>query len=127
MMIAFSGLFMSSVMVLNQFSFIMVVVAANAGGTVDGCSQVVAVMLDTFVIRTILVPVLIIWLGEAHWWPLSRSLGKPLYDETRWKNSASASSCSNCVDRFVAHQLSNEADSETESETIATYTYGSME
>eukprot|EP00164_Ancoracysta_twista_P000151 GFYU01000222.1.p1 GENE.GFYU01000222.1~~GFYU01000222.1.p1 ORF type:complete len:843 (+),score=247.73 GFYU01000222.1:254-2782(+) len=53
MAIAFSGLFLSSEMVLNQFAFFLVV----------------SVLLDTFIVRTILVPALMSLAGKWNWWP----------------------------------------------------------
>ena len=53
MAVAFSGLLMSSVGVLNQTSFFMVF----------------AVLLDTFVIRMIMVPAIMGILGEYNWYP----------------------------------------------------------
>jgi len=53
MAVAFSGLLLSSEIILNQVAFFLVV----------------AVLLDTFVIRTILVPVLLGLSGKHAWWP----------------------------------------------------------
>jgi len=53
MAIAFAGLLFSQEPVLNQISFFMVM----------------AVLLDTLIVRTILVPALMIVLGPANWWP----------------------------------------------------------
>ena len=53
MAIAFAGLLFSAEPVLNQISFFMVA----------------AVLLDTLIVRTILVPALMVVLGPANWWP----------------------------------------------------------
>ena len=53
MAVAFSGLIMSSVVVLNQFGVLLCV----------------SVILDTFVIRTILLPAIMMIAGEWNWWP----------------------------------------------------------
>ena len=53
MAVAFSGLLMSSVGVLNQTSFFMVF----------------SVLLDTFLIRMIMVPAIMGILGDWNWWP----------------------------------------------------------
>eukprot|EP01060_Flectonema_neradi_P003865 TRINITY_DN1251_c5_g1_i1.p1 TRINITY_DN1251_c5_g1~~TRINITY_DN1251_c5_g1_i1.p1 ORF type:complete len:882 (+),score=137.92 TRINITY_DN1251_c5_g1_i1:102-2747(+) len=53
MAIAFSGLMMSSVVVLNQFGVLLCV----------------SVILDTFVIRTILLPAIMMIAGQWNWWP----------------------------------------------------------
>ena len=51
--LAFFGLMMSEILVLNQLSFFLFF----------------AVVFDTFVVRTLVVPSLMFWLGEANWWP----------------------------------------------------------
>lgn len=53
MAIAFSGLMLSKEMVLNQFGFML-------------CF---AVIVDTFVIRTILVPAIMSLAQKWNWWP----------------------------------------------------------
>ena len=53
MAIAFSGLLLSSMPCINQLSFYLVF----------------AVLFDTFVVRTLLVPALLDLLGEASFWP----------------------------------------------------------
>eukprot|EP01061_Rhynchopus_euleeides_P024516 TRINITY_DN3950_c1_g1_i2.p1 TRINITY_DN3950_c1_g1~~TRINITY_DN3950_c1_g1_i2.p1 ORF type:complete len:508 (+),score=225.43 TRINITY_DN3950_c1_g1_i2:43-1524(+) len=53
MSIAFGGLLMSSEVQLNQF----------------GCLLTVSVLLDTFVIRTIFVPALMLKASKYNWWP----------------------------------------------------------
>eukprot|EP00052_Salpingoeca_macrocollata_P014159 m.110734 g.110734 ORF g.110734 m.110734 type:complete len:873 (+) comp19202_c0_seq2:701-3319(+) len=53
MAVAFGGLLFSSETVLNQLSFFLTF----------------AVLIDTLVIRTILVPALMTMLGRANWWP----------------------------------------------------------
>merc|ERR1712060_157220 len=50
---AFGGLMIAKCLILVQWAFIMVT----------------AVLLDTFVIRTILVPILMSYAGHAAWWP----------------------------------------------------------
>lgn len=55
MAIAFFGLMLSKQPVLNQLSFFMVF----------------AVLFDTFIVRTILVPACMSLLGELNWWPLT--------------------------------------------------------
>ena len=51
--LAFFGLMMSEILVLNQLSFFLFF----------------AVVFDTLVVRTLVVPSLMFWLGEANWWP----------------------------------------------------------
>lgn len=53
MAVAFSGLFLSEELILNQVAFFLVT----------------AVLLDTFVIRTVLVPILMGFAGKHAWWP----------------------------------------------------------
>ena len=53
MTVAFSSLLLSSTAVLNQFGFMLVV----------------ATLVDTFVVRTTLVPALMFCAVEANWWP----------------------------------------------------------
>jgi uncharacterized membrane protein YdfJ with MMPL/SSD domain len=53
MSIAFGGLLFSTSPVLNQWSFLLT------------C----AVLVDTFLVRTILVPIFLQWLGDVSWWP----------------------------------------------------------
>ena len=53
MAIAFSGLLFSRVMVLNQFGFMLCI----------------AVLIDTFIIRTILVPAIMSLASKWNWWP----------------------------------------------------------
>lgn len=53
MTVAFSSLLLSSTAVLNQFGFVLVV----------------ASLIDTFVVRTLLVPALMFCVVDANWWP----------------------------------------------------------
>lgn len=53
MAIAFAGLLFSQEPVLNELSFFLVF----------------AVLVDTFVIRLLLVPSLMVLLGDSNWWP----------------------------------------------------------
>lgn len=53
MAVAFGGLMLSSSPVLYQWSFLLTS----------------AVLLDTFVIRTLVVPIITGWTGEWSWWP----------------------------------------------------------
>ncbi|MCG3258345.1 MAG: MMPL family transporter [Candidatus Heimdallarchaeota archaeon] len=64
MAIAFSGLMLSSLQVMNQFGFIL-------------CF---AVLIDTFVIRTILVPAIMSIAEKWNWWPTK--VPKPTKDES---------------------------------------------
>jgi len=59
MAIAFSGLLLSKLMVLNQFGFMLCI----------------AVLIDTFIIRTILVPAIMALAEKWNWWP--KKLPKP--------------------------------------------------
>ncbi len=62
MAIAFSGMMFSSVMILNEFGFILAL----------------AVLIDTFIIRTILVPAIMSLASKWNWWP--RKLKPPTKD-----------------------------------------------
>ena len=53
MAIAFSGLLLSGLMIMNQFGAILVL----------------AVLFDTFVVRTTLTPALLYLFGDANYWP----------------------------------------------------------
>ncbi|ELP92414.1 MmpL efflux pump, putative, partial [Entamoeba invadens IP1] len=53
MAVAFSGLFLSNVLMLNQFAFILTF----------------SVLLDTFVVRSLLLPAIVNILGELNWFP----------------------------------------------------------
>ena len=53
MAVAFSGLFGSTELLLNEVAFLLVS----------------AVVLDTFVVRTLLVPALFTAAGDRNWWP----------------------------------------------------------
>jgi uncharacterized membrane protein YdfJ with MMPL/SSD domain len=53
MAIAFGGLLMSKMMMLNQFGFFLCL----------------AVLIDTFIIRTMMVPALLRLAGPVNWWP----------------------------------------------------------
>ncbi|MHA1828838.1 MAG: MMPL family transporter, partial [Candidatus Heimdallarchaeaceae archaeon] len=64
MAISFSGLMFSNVWVLNEFGFILTI----------------AVILDTFVIRTILVPAIMYIAQKWNWWPSKKPV--PTKDET---------------------------------------------
>jgi RND superfamily putative drug exporter len=52
--LAFFGLMCSEILVLNQLSFFLFF----------------AVVFDTLIVRTLVVPSLMFWLGEANWYPL---------------------------------------------------------
>ena len=53
MAIAFSGLLLSTEAVLNQLAFLLVL----------------AVLVDTFIVRSMLVPAIMSALGKLNWWP----------------------------------------------------------
>jgi uncharacterized membrane protein YdfJ with MMPL/SSD domain len=53
MSLAFFGLLLSDILLLNQMSFFLLF----------------AVLFDTFIVRTLVVPSMMYWLGEANWWP----------------------------------------------------------
>eukprot|EP00035_Acanthoeca_spectabilis_P003775 m.95382 g.95382 ORF g.95382 m.95382 type:complete len:167 (+) comp12328_c0_seq1:2299-2799(+) len=53
MSLAFFGLLLSDILLLNQMSFFLLF----------------AVLFDTFIVRTLVVPSMMFWLGEANWWP----------------------------------------------------------
>ena len=61
--IAFAGLLASSEMALNQFGFMLCV----------------AVLVDTFVVRTLVVPAMMQLAGSRNWWP-----GKVMTIMWRW-------------------------------------------
>ncbi len=61
MAVAFGGLFSASLPLLNQLAFFIVF----------------GVIIDTFVVRTFLVPALMGVLGAANWWPTGRALPPP--------------------------------------------------
>jgi uncharacterized membrane protein YdfJ with MMPL/SSD domain len=63
MAISFSGMIFSNVMILNEFGFILTI----------------AVILDTFIIRTILVPAIMSIADKWNWWP--RKPPEPTKDE----------------------------------------------
>ncbi|MCE7742123.1 MAG: MMPL family transporter [Candidatus Heimdallarchaeota archaeon] len=63
MAIAFSGMMLSSLMVMNQFGFILSF----------------AVLVDTFVIRTIFVPAIMSIAEKWNWWPAK--VPEPTKDE----------------------------------------------
>lgn len=65
MAIAFSGLFLSSEMTVNQVAFYLVF----------------AVVLDTFIVRTLLVPAFMTLIGRWNWWP--QRLPMPVEDRPR--------------------------------------------
>ena len=67
MAVAFFGLLFSKVPLLNQMSFFLVF----------------AVLLDTLVIRTMVVPAIMVMLGKINWWPSTMpKLTIDLHDET---------------------------------------------
>ncbi|MHA1202310.1 MAG: MMPL family transporter [Candidatus Heimdallarchaeaceae archaeon] len=63
MAIAFSGLLLSKEMVLNQFGFMLCI----------------AVLVDTFIVRTILVPAIMSVAEKWNWWPSKKP--EPIKDE----------------------------------------------
>ena len=63
MAIAFSGLLLSKEMVLNQFGFMLCI----------------AVLIDTFIIRTILVPAIMALAEKWNWWP--KKVPEPIKSE----------------------------------------------
>ena len=67
MAIAFGGLFLSQSTILNQAAFILFV----------------AVLYDTFVIRTLLMPALLSLSRDKAWWPSTPPPGVPRADALR--------------------------------------------
>ncbi|ELP88945.1 MmpL efflux pump, putative, partial [Entamoeba invadens IP1] len=65
MAVAFSGLFLSSVLMMNQFAFILMF----------------AVLLDTFVIRALILPAVVTLLGELNWFPRKYETVCETYEE----------------------------------------------
>lgn len=63
MAVAFGGLMFSSSPVLYQWSFLLTT----------------AVLLDTFVIRTLVVPIVMGWTGKLSWWPRSLPEGRQVH------------------------------------------------
>merc|ERR1712032_245536 len=53
MTVAFAALMLSQITVLNQFGFLLVCVS----------------VVDTFMVRAVLVPALMLLIGEKNWWP----------------------------------------------------------
>lgn len=70
MAIAFVGLLFSEIEGLNQLSFFLVI----------------AVLLDTFVVRSILVPNMMLVLGKLNWWPLKYPVTEDDYGSTEALN-----------------------------------------
>ena len=64
MLIAFGSLLLSSLTILNQFGLLLAL----------------AVLLDTFLVRTALVPVLMTTTGAVNWWPVK--MPDPLFSDT---------------------------------------------
>ena len=65
MAVAFCGLFFASIYVLNLFAFLLVL----------------AVLCDTFIVRTLIVPSFIHLFGEANWWPIKHETTVDVYEE----------------------------------------------
>ncbi|CAE7853521.1 mmpL11, partial [Symbiodinium sp. KB8] len=65
MALAFSGLFFSSKLLHQQLALLLVT----------------SVLLDTFVVRTVLVPALMLSAGDWNWWPRQMPRAKPLPGE----------------------------------------------
>merc|ERR1712187_651602 len=53
MMLAFAGLLFSTKLMMNQMGLLLVT----------------SIFFDTFVVRTVLVPAMMLAAGEANWWP----------------------------------------------------------
>eukprot|EP00929_Paragymnodinium_shiwhaense_P009458 TRINITY_DN11363_c0_g2_i2.p1 TRINITY_DN11363_c0_g2~~TRINITY_DN11363_c0_g2_i2.p1 ORF type:complete len:906 (+),score=182.18 TRINITY_DN11363_c0_g2_i2:59-2776(+) len=65
MALAFSGLLMSPKLQLQQFSLLLII----------------SVLLDTFVVRTVLVPALMLSAGEWNWWPRQMPAPRTRYEK----------------------------------------------
>ena len=65
MAVAFCGLFMSDMLVLNTFALVLVS----------------AVLIDTFIVRTLIVPSFVHLFGELNWWPLKYETTVHEYEE----------------------------------------------
>lgn len=78
MAVAFSGLFSASVTILQQMGFFLCL----------------SVLLDTFVIRGILVPALLHFIGDFNWWPVILppgnidEFGQPIPPKQNWRAPA---------------------------------------
>lgn len=69
MALSFSGLFFSAKLMHHQFA----------------CLLVVSVLLDTFVVRTVLVPALMLSAGDWSWWP------RRMPQESGWRSASDSS------------------------------------
>ncbi|ELP93352.1 hypothetical protein EIN_057570, partial [Entamoeba invadens IP1] len=65
MAIAFSGLFMSDILCLKLFGFILTL----------------SVLVDTFIVRTLIVPSFVHLFGEANWWPIKYEIEVTRYED----------------------------------------------
>ncbi|BFU20057.1 MmpL efflux pump, putative [Entamoeba histolytica HM-1:IMSS-B] len=64
MAVAFSGLFLAGVIVLDLFAFVLTL----------------AVLSDTFLVRTLLVPSFVHLFGELNWWPIKYEINTTEYE-----------------------------------------------
>jgi RND superfamily putative drug exporter len=91
-----------------------VVGGRGAGGSqiVDvGAGLAIGVIMDTFVVRTVLVPCTVVLLGRWNWWPSKLSVDSPLPDAV--SASADALGLSASADRPEGPAGAADADSES--------------
>ena len=98
----------------GTFAVFAVVGGRGAGGSqiVDvGIGLAIGVIMDTFVVRTVLVPCTVVLLGRWNWWPSKLSVDSPEPDTV--SASADALGLSTSTDRPEGPAGAADADSES--------------
>jgi RND superfamily putative drug exporter len=98
----------------GTFAVFAVVGGRGAGGSqiVDvGAGLAIGVIMDTFVVRTVLVPCTVVLLGRWNWWPSKLSVDSPSPDPV--SASADALGLSTSTDRPEGPAGATDADSES--------------
>jgi len=98
----------------GTFAVFAVVGGRGAGGSqiVDvGIGLAIGVIMDTFVVRTVLVPCTVVLLGRWNWWPSKLSVDSPLPDAV--SASADALGLSTSTDRPEGPAGAADTDSES--------------